>query len=134
MEALLEYTEGMYNDEIPKVCSNPRGYDMDLIRHVAMPVGYRGNGCGSGWKEPLVPDELGGIDISEACGIHDYEYEIGGTEEDREISNLNFLCNMVLIIRRDDTWMTNEGVALKWAMHYYMAVEEYGKEYFNYHN
>lgn len=107
---------------------------MKLIRHVTMPLDYGGNGCGSGWKEPLVPDKLGGIDISEACGIHDYDYEIGGTEEDRERANLNFLCNMVLIIRRDDTWMTNEGIALKWAMHYYLAVEKYGKEYFNYHN
>jgi len=106
---------------------------MELLRMHSTHPGFTGNGCGpEGWKGKLIPDVLGGIDISEACNIHDYDYLFGGTEEDREKANLNFLCNMVLIIRRDDTWLTNEDVALKWAMQYYLAVEEYGKEYFNY--
>lgn len=108
---------------------------MELLRPIDMPLDYTGNGCGTdGWKGDLVPDTLGGIDISEACAIHDYEYSIGGTEEDREVANMNFLCNMVIIIRRDDTWLTNEGIALKWAMQYYLAVEEYGNQYFSYNN
>jgi len=106
---------------------------MQLLRNQSMPLDYKGNGCGpSGWKGDLVPDSLGGIDISEACCIHDYDYEMGGVEEDRERANMHFLLNMLTIIHRDDTWLTNEGVAIKWATNYYMAVVEYGKEYFNY--
>lgn len=104
---------------------------MDLLRNPFMPDDYKGNGCGSGWKEPLVPDSLGGIDISEACGIHDYDYEVGGNATDFEIANMHFLFNMLIIINRDDTWYTNEDTATKWAVRYYQAVVKYGKEYFN---
>lgn len=96
-----------------------------------MPLDYEGNGCGSGWKEPLVPDSLGGIDISEACAIHDYDYDIGGNEYDFSTANKNLLFNMLTIIHRDDTWLTNADIAVKWASKYYLAVVEYGKEYFN---
>jgi len=106
---------------------------MTIYRPEGMPLDYKGNGCGpDGWKGLLIPDTLGGIDISEACNIHDYDYLFGGIEADREKANMNFLCNMIIIIRRDDTWFTNEDIALKWAMQYYLAVEKYGKEYFNY--
>jgi len=106
---------------------------MQLISNPNMPSDFKGNGCGpDGWKGGLIPDTLGGINISEACSIHDYDYSIGGNDDDRERYNLHFLCNMLMIIRRDDTWYTNEDIALKWAMQYYLAVEECGKEYFNY--
>lgn len=105
---------------------------MKLIRPESMPLDYKGNGCGSGWKEPLVPDTLGGINISEACAIHDYEYEIGGSDDDFHSANFNFLRNMITIIRRDDTVWTNESVALKWAMQYFLAVEDHGRKYFNF--
>lgn len=105
---------------------------MNLIRNSNMPSDYKGNGCGSGWTATIVPDSLGGIDISEACNIHDYDYEVGGTQEDKERADFNFLINMIIIIQRDDTWYTNEGVALKWAMQYYLAVYRYGYKKFNY--
>lgn len=105
---------------------------MELICPIGMPLDYKGNGCGSGWKEPLVPDTLGGIDISEACSIHDYMYEEGGAENDREYADRCFLFNMLTIIHRDDTWITNEDVAIKWAILYYQTVREYGEQYFNY--
>lgn len=104
---------------------------MELLRSHLMHEDYKGNGCGSGWKEPLVPDSLGGIDISEACTIHDYDYTFGGNEDDFDLANMHFLFNMLLIIKRDDTWFTNEDVATKWAVRYYNAVVKYGREYFN---
>lgn len=106
---------------------------MELYTLNPVPSDWEGNGCGpEGWKGLLIPDTLGGIDISEACRRHDYDHFIGGSEEDRQKSNMNFFCNMVIIIRRDDTWLTNEDIALKWAIQYYIAVDDNGKEYWNY--
>ena len=106
---------------------------MNLFVPSGMPSGYISNGCGpDGWRGKLIPDTLGGIDIGEACSIHDYMYGVGGTELDREMADRDFLINMLTIIHRDDNWLTNEGVAIKWASKYYIAVVEYGKDYFNY--
>lgn len=107
---------------------------MELLRHPNMPSDYLGNGCGpDGWKGELIPDRLGGINVSEPCGIHDYDFEVGGSEEDFNQANKNFLFNMLTVIHRDDTWLTNEDVAVKWASKYYLAICEYGREYFNFH-
>ena len=106
---------------------------MKILRPDNIPADYKPNGCGpSGWKGDLVPDTLGGIDISEACNIHDYMYYVGGTEEDKELADRYFLINMLTIIHRDDTWYTNESIAIKWATNYYVAVVQCGNDYFNY--
>ncbi len=56
--------------------------------------GYVPGSCGSGWNEPLVPDDMFGADWSEACDHHDACYGACGSDKaycdatlDREISN-----------------------------------------------
>ena len=60
------------------------------------------NGCGP--KNPkyfgghVIPDNLYGISISEACNIHDYMYYIGKTIKDKNEADRVFLNNMLRII------------------------------------
>ena len=106
---------------------------MNLIYPKDFDHNYKGNGCGtSGWKGDLVPDNLAGIDISEPCRIHDYMYEQGGTERDKEHADLIFLHNMITQIENLDTWYTNEDKALRLACVYYTAVVKFGKKHFKY--
>lgn len=56
------------------------------------------DGCGSGWNEKLVPDTVYGLSIKEACCPHDFSYEFGGTQEDKDIADLELLENTLEII------------------------------------
>jgi len=60
------------------------------------------NGCGTkglgGW---LVPDTLFGLDISEACDIHDWQYAEGKTWADKDVADREFLHNMLILIRAE---------------------------------
>lgn len=57
------------------------------------------NGCGpGGWKVDLVPDELLGLDISEACNIHDFMYTIGTCEADKKEADETFRKNLYTLI------------------------------------
>lgn len=41
------------------------------------------------------PDFIGGVDLRPACHWHDWAYERGGTEEDREKADYAFFRNLV---------------------------------------
>ena len=56
------------------------------------------NGCGPhGWLGQLVPDTIWGLNISEACNIHDWDYHIG---VDRELADDEFRENLHRLIDR----------------------------------
>ena len=85
------------------------------------------NGCGPGsWKLNLIPNNLLGADIREACNIHDWMFAEG---KDFEESNQTFLVNMVICCA-----MAPElhllGARLAEAAIFYAAVEECGRRYF----
>ena len=106
---------------------------MKLIVPHDIPLDFKGNGCGGdNWLGKLIPDNLAGIDIYESCRIHDWLYEVGGSEEDKEKADIIFLHNMISEIDTNDTWYTNEDKALRMACVYYKAVVKYGIEHFNY--
>lgn len=102
-----------------------------------MPSGYRDlpasikesvcNGCGSGGYGFLIPDNLLGCDISEACNIHDYMYEfarpvIGDKEKaDRVFSN-----NMIRLVLDKGGWGWVVRLRLRLAWKYYQAVVKFG--------
>ena len=76
----------------------PFKYDEDLANKV-------NNGCGpEGWKGKVVPDTIYGINVGEACKIHDYEFELGGTILDFDRANKRFLRNLKHICKHDCTW------------------------------
>ena len=57
-------------------------------------------GCGPGGiGDYLVPDKLYGvIDVKPACQIHDYMYEVGKDETDKEEADQAFLMNLKQIV------------------------------------
>ncbi len=76
------------------------------------------------------PDTIWGLDCKEAGDRHDYDYEIGGTEEDRAIADAVFLHNCRTLIRKGSWW-------LRWprerrAVSYYLALRVGGKKYYNF--
>ena len=87
------------------------------------------NGCGSAKaKFDFIPDTIYGLIITEACDIHDYDYHVGETEEDRRAADLHFLNNLMIIINMKGGW-------LRWfrrrrALKYYEAVRELGSDTF----
>ena len=57
------------------------------------------NGCGpGGWKIDVIPDTLWGLDITEACNIHDWMYTAGSTIDDKDEADRVFLNNMIRIV------------------------------------
>lgn len=63
------------------------------------------NGCGSSdAKFDFVPDNLWGLDIYEACCIHDYMYTVGTSLADKEEADRVYLNNMLRLIEADNSW------------------------------
>ena len=87
------------------------------------------NGCGtSGWKGALVPETMWGLNISEACQIHDWMYHEGLTENDKVFADILFLRNLLRIINTHGGWLK---VLRRYrAMTYYNAVAEAGDSAF----
>ena len=60
------------------------------------------NGCGAASaKFDFVPDRIYGTDISHACNVHDWEYEFGVDNEDKEIADRTWRNNNLRLIDRD---------------------------------
>lgn len=58
-------------------------------------------GCGCGSDKAMidfVPDNIFGLSIKEACCPHDDRYERGGSQEDKDVADLEFHGNMLRII------------------------------------
>jgi hypothetical protein len=85
------------------------------------------NGCGAGgWKFDIVPDQIYGVVITDLCDVHDWEYTVGSTEEDRLTADQNLLFNILERIENIGGW-------LRWfrrrrAYKYYEAVREFGHD------
>lgn len=104
-----------------------------------IPKGFKGSaadlggGCGpDGSLFDLVPDNFIGVDISIACKVHDYCYEIGGSEADRVKADKMFHTNLIRCVMNDSSLITRT-TNLWLAKKYYQAVKEFGHKYFNYH-
>ena len=96
------------------------------VRHTAC-------GAGKGLGDFLIPDSLWGLNVTEACRIHDYMYSVGKTEEDREMADKAFLNNLVRLIEgryKEGKWKPVEAVLATLrryrAMSYYNAVRNFG--------
>lgn len=88
------------------------------------------NGCGAGWNVKLIPDNLLGCDITEACNIHDYMYTIGGSLHDKKKADRVFLNNMTrLVLAYSGNWFTRN-LRLAMVKRYFNAVKYYGGDAF----
>lgn len=84
------------------------------------------NGCGpEGLIGKIVPDNLVGADISEACNIHDWMYQEG---EDKLRADLYFLANMIYLCTQKSRLLLPARALM--AVHYFLAVHYGGEEYF----
>ena len=109
----------------------PESYRKALPEVVAKVV----NGCGpSGWKIDIVPDTIYWLPIGEECGIHDWEYEAGETEADKELADFHLLHNLLAHIdcasSQSITGKILKPLRCQRAFEYYMAVKEFGHHAF----
>lgn len=66
-----------------------------------------GCGPGKGLLAWLIPDSFLGMSILAACEIHDYEYHIGETDEDKSEADIGFRANLARINQaRTKSWAT----------------------------
>lgn len=85
------------------------------------------NGCGpGGWKIDLVPDTLWGLDISEACNIHDFMYTVGVDLAAKEEADRVFLNNMLRLIDARGSMRWLKTLRRMRARKYYEAVVHFG--------
>ena len=81
------------------------------------------NGCGSSSARfDYVPDTLYGLSIKRACIVHDWEYFVGATHEDKQIADRRFLDNMLLLIDAGSAWQHTRWLRHRRAVKYYQAV------------
>ena len=90
------------------------------------------NGCGTGWNKYLVPNTIYGLNIRIVCCIHDEEYEIGGTQEDKDRADDNIHDNIDIIIDLYDKWYYPTRPAKLRANTYRFAVQQAGDSSFNF--
>ena len=83
------------------------------------------NGCGSKGGIP-VPSTFYGLDISEACNIHDFRYYIGETWKDKEFADFEFHNNLKAIIESETSFWILKKLRLSRAKKYVLAVELWG--------
>lgn len=84
------------------------------------------NGCGAkgGTK---VPNTMWGLNIKQACNIHDWMFENGATLADFYFSNAVFIMNLALIIVENGSkWLAP--LRLARATKYFLAVQELGQD------
>ena len=85
------------------------------------------NGCGS--QSALfdyVPDTIWGLDISQACNVHDWMWHTGLDERDRTAADLAFLNNMLRLIDAAEGVWFMKWLRRKRALKYYNAVRDFG--------
>jgi len=81
-------------------------------------------GCGT--KEFPIPNKILGVDIQEACNIHDYMYHIGETLADKERADSVFLYNMIISINNHNSIKIQQYFQYLIAMYYYKLVVRHG--------
>jgi len=84
------------------------------------------NGCGAKGGIP-VPNTFYGLDISEACNIHDYMYYIGKTHADKLEADRVFKNNLSRIIEARTSWSFLKRLRHRRKKTYCYAVEEWGE-------
>lgn len=85
------------------------------------------NGCGpGGWKIDLVPETIWGLDVSEACNVHDWMYQAGSTIADKEEADRVFLNNLLRLIEAAGGCWILKRLRRNRAWIYYLAVHKFG--------
>lgn len=98
---------------------------------------YEKCGCGADRARfDYVPDKVFlSASIKLACCIHDYRYEVGGTEEDKIFADRELMYNITVLVDEYSKakWWFPGWLARYRAVTYYNGVVYGGKKSFNYH-
>lgn len=87
-----------------------------------------GAGAAGQWISSVIPNTLYGLDCTEAFNIHDYDYQVGASREDKERADRNLLNNLLMLINHKGGLLM---LPRQWrAMKYYEAVQLLGDEAF----
>ena len=88
-------------------------------------LAYICNGCGAKGKFDFVPDTIWFMSIKEVCNIHDFDYHMGKTIEDKMMADRRMRNNMLrLIVLRSWGWLRR---VRRWRVNlYYRVVDAYG--------
>lgn len=84
------------------------------------------NGCGPKSLWFLVPDTLYGLNITEACNIHDYMYLVGEGDQGKIDADEVFMNNMVRLIEYGTKYKLMKWLRYKRAFKYFTAVSIFG--------
>ncbi len=96
-----------------------------------VPAGFaRENGCECGINQQRldpIPDTILGLNIKEACCIHDWMYGLGNSESDRSKADKVFLWNLLYLIQLDKDASWKKTIARRaMAYHYYAGLVLFG--------
>ena len=81
------------------------------------------NGCGpQSWRYNFVPDSFVGLSMDVPCRIHDHEYGIGTTKQDKQNADRRLRRNLIALIRHETTGPVLLGVRLAEAEGFYIVV------------
>jgi len=96
------------------------------------PEVFQSFGCGPGGLGDLfIPDNIFGVDVSNACRIHDWYYRFwpGNTEKDRKMADQLMRKNLLIIVRAKSNpfalWLREPICQI-----YYIMVRKYGVDAF----
>lgn len=89
------------------------------------------NGCGPSGLEKILPNNIFGVSIKEACNQHDLDYQKGGSSTDRKRFDKNFLANMKGKISQKSANKLTKSLRNTIAFLYYKLVRLVGGLYFN---
>lgn len=84
------------------------------------------NGCGAKGGIP-VPNTFWGLDIKEACNIHDYMYHMGKTHANKLEADRVFRNNLTRIIEARTSWGFLKRLRHRRKKTYCLFVEEWGE-------
>lgn len=85
------------------------------------------NGCGpKGALAGIIPDTMYGLDVSEACNIHDWMYTFGKTIGDKDEADRTFLNNLLRLIQNAGGWAVTRWLRRRRALKYFWAVKHFG--------
>lgn len=87
-----------------------------------------GAGAAGQWISCFIPNTMYGLNCVEAFNIHDYDYHVGVTREDKKIADRRLLENLMIIINHKGGWL--QFLRRRRAMKYYEAVHHKGDEAF----
>lgn len=112
-----------------QVFATQNAWDVLDVQPIALSL--RTGGCGPGkYGNLVVPNTFYGLSVKPLCLLHDLEYEVGETEQDKEDADINFLRNLLRYIRCHSKYRALRVLREYRAMTYYIAVDEAGTESF----